>query len=543
MDTDTADGAGRGLGRDGLDRLAAAFERRVQIDLRALAAFRIAMGSLIVFDILLRARDFTAFYTDRGVLPTDALYSDYAQVGSLHAWLGDAWLVAALFVLAAIFGVALALGYRTTTVTVVSWLLLFSLHNRNPMILNGGDVLFRLLLFWSIFLPLGERWSLDARRSDRDRSTVASLATVAVLAQIVLMYVSNFVHKSRGEDWLNGDAVPYIMTLDQFTVYLGPYLAGHTELLTAFTYVWLFLMALSPFLLLLTGWPRAILATAFMGMHLGMFSTMQIGIFPLVVVGGLLLFYPPVVWDTAVTLADRRGVTDGIAAARERLLRRWPTGLTRGSSGSLPTLPSVSAAAPSPGGDQFQAAISRGRSTYRSWILPGLGVMRSTVVPGVFIVLILVSNAHALGYTEPPPERGVELLDKTDTDQTWRLFAPHPLSHTRWFVANATLANGERVDAFTGDEVTFDRPPNAAERAGNARWRKYLSNVYSTDNENHRSYLANYLCERWNRSHDTEMERLELYALSQQGTPFGGESEVDRRQLITYDCSGSFLQS
>lgn len=494
------------------DWAGAALERRVQIDLRALAAFRIAMGFLIVLDLVLRARNFTAFYTNDGVLPTEALYADYTEVNSIHAWLGDAWLVALLFVIAAAFGIALMLGYRTTTVTVVSWLLLFSLHNRNPMVLNGGDTMFRLLLFWGIFLPLGERWSIDARWIDRDRTTVASMASIAILAQIVIVYVSNFVHKTRGQAWIDGEAVPYILTLDQFTVFLGPHLAEFPHVLVGFSYGWMLLMAMAPFLFLLTGWPRALLATGFVGMHVGMLLTLQIGVFPLVVVGALLLFYPPVVWDRALSVADRFGLTDRVWSARQEVRTRWPP---RTSVGPLVPFPSE---------------------------LPGVGPLRSTVIPAVFLVLVVMTNAHALGYADPPPERGQQLLDETDTEQSWQLFAPHPLKDTRWFVAQATLANGEKVDAFDGGPVSWDRPPNPAERAGSARWRKYLSNVYGSSNENHQSYLANYLCGRWNRSHDTEMETVELHAFSQAGTPFGGESEVRRTRMIAYDCSGPLVQ-
>ncbi|WP_248515749.1 HTTM domain-containing protein [Salinarchaeum laminariae] len=511
----------------GLDAVAAGFERRVEIDLRALAAFRIGLGSLIVLDLLLRTRDFTAFYTNDGVLPTKALYSDYTDVHSLHAWLGEWWLVALLFVVAAAVGVALVVGYRTRTVTLISFLLLFSLHNRNPMVLNGGDILFRLLVFWAIFLPLGERWSIDARRIDRERSSVATMATFAVLAQIVIMYVSNFVHKTNGQDWIQGKAVAYILHLDQFSVFLGPYLAEYTGLLKLFTWGWLFLMALSPFLFVLTGWPRAVVATGFMGMHLGMLVTMQIAIFPLVVVVGLLLFYQAPIWDWFEAVASRFVTADGSARGPDLLgtARRSVSGAGGSVASRLPT-----------------ASLNRlPRIPYPAEI-PGVRPTLSMIIPAVFIALIIMSNAHALGYTAEPPEQGQTLLDKTDTDQSWQLFAPNPLKDTRWFVAEATLANGETVDAFTGGNVTFDRPPNAADRAGTARWRKYLANMFTAGNENHQSYFSNYLCGKWNRSHDVKMESVELHGLHEEETPFGPDVEIQRTRFSEYDCSGPFVQ-
>jgi hypothetical protein len=36
-------------------------------------------------------------------------------------------------------------------------LLLVSLQARNPVVVAGGDVLFRWTLFWGLFFPLGAR--------------------------------------------------------------------------------------------------------------------------------------------------------------------------------------------------------------------------------------------------------------------------------------------------------------------------------------------------------------------------------------------------
>jgi hypothetical protein len=44
----------------------------------------------------------------------------------------------------------------------LSFLMLVSVHGRNPTLMQGGDHLMRAMLFWSIFLPLGARWSFDA---------------------------------------------------------------------------------------------------------------------------------------------------------------------------------------------------------------------------------------------------------------------------------------------------------------------------------------------------------------------------------------------
>ena len=129
------------------------------LDLRSLAIFRVGLGLLLLGDLAIRAGDLSAHYTDQGVLPRSALTARHYV--SLHFLDGTADFQGALFVLAGLAALALLAGWRTRAATVVSWLLLMSLHARNPMILQGGDALLRLLLFWGMFLPLGARWSVD----------------------------------------------------------------------------------------------------------------------------------------------------------------------------------------------------------------------------------------------------------------------------------------------------------------------------------------------------------------------------------------------
>src|SRR6185312_7530268 len=128
-------------------------------------------------------------YTDVGLLPRAIAIVEYAQYGflSLHLLGGTNVTQSVLFVIAAVFAVGLLLGYRTRLMTVVSWILLVSLHNRNPIILDAGDVLLRLLLFWSMFLPLGAAYSIDGVLTNlgarHPPTRIVSMASVALIIQ------------------------------------------------------------------------------------------------------------------------------------------------------------------------------------------------------------------------------------------------------------------------------------------------------------------------------------------------------------------------
>jgi len=158
-------------------------------------------------------------------------------------------------------------------------------------------------------------------------------------------------------------------------------------------------------------------------------------------------------------------------------------------------------------------------------------------------VLILLSSAASVGYAEVP-EPADDALDAAEMDQSWQMFAPDPIRTTRWYVAAGTLEDGTERDVFRDAAVTFDRPARAETTYPTSRWRKYLKNVYGADNENHRSYLANYLCEEWNRTHETAVANVTVSQAYERTNPYNGTVEAaDRFELIEYDCSGEFVQN
>ncbi|MEM6985856.1 MAG: hypothetical protein AAF499_04885, partial [Pseudomonadota bacterium] len=140
-----------------------AFERVFALDLRSVALFRVGLAVAVLSDLLYRASDLSAFYTDAGVLPRTVLREAInAQPVSLHALSGGAGLQIGLFVLCALAALALLIGYRSQLAAFVCWALMLSLHQRNPLLLQGGDDLLVILLFFGFLLPLGARFGIDA---------------------------------------------------------------------------------------------------------------------------------------------------------------------------------------------------------------------------------------------------------------------------------------------------------------------------------------------------------------------------------------------
>src|SRR5262245_5559201 len=90
------------------------------IDLRSLAALRIALGAALLFDLATRARFLEVLYTDQGVLPATGAGLPWTSV---HAWSGGVGFLSVLFALHAAAAVCFLIGWRTRLANVVCWLL------------------------------------------------------------------------------------------------------------------------------------------------------------------------------------------------------------------------------------------------------------------------------------------------------------------------------------------------------------------------------------------------------------------------------------
>ncbi|RME65344.1 MAG: HTTM domain-containing protein, partial [Alphaproteobacteria bacterium] len=275
------------------------------IDLRTLALFRILLGLAILADIGNLAPWAADFFSDKGVLPRAAALEALSGYRfSLYLANGKTAFVLLLMAVQVLAALALILGWRTRAMTALNWLLLASLVNRNPIILQGGDQLITLLAFWGMFLPLGARFSidaaLDANAAPAPGDGHLSVATAAMLGQVLYVYFFGALLK-ESPIWIpEGLAVYYATQLDSFATPIGHWLRDQLGLTRALTYfVWSIELA-APFLLLSPVWhlPLRLLAlAALVAMHLGFALCLHIGLFWAISIASLSLFVPGAGWD------------------------------------------------------------------------------------------------------------------------------------------------------------------------------------------------------------------------------------------------------
>ena len=453
------------------------WNRLFTLDVRSLAVMRIGLAFIVLIDLLVRAQGLSIFYGSQGVLPHALWHYAFepsAFPWSVHLLFGGPlpWLIL-LFLMHAVAAGCMLFGYRTRSATIVTWFLLCSLHNANPLILTGGDHLLQLLLFIGIFLPLGQVLSVDSVRDKKQKTTqVISGWSAALVLQFVFVYLFAALWK-HSAPWMFGSAVSLVLSMDATARGTADFLLQYPQGTAILTYTIFYLQHLVPFLLLCpyrTKLIRFITIIALVCMHIAFTIFLHIGLFSWIMIAGLLALIPPEVWDYIAPATDK-------------------TPLEKPES-------------------------------QKTWSLLG----------GVYIAFALVNNASTTpvlssSITVPLPIH--EISNILLLNQTWDLFALQSLSNDQyghqqyiadgeqygWSILEGTTKDGSHIDLLhDGIPVSFDRPDTPSAVYPNELWRKYLLRLNGDLYAPLRPQLGQVICERWNVTRATS-ERLEKVQL------------------------------
>ncbi len=296
----------------------------LELDTRLLAAFRIYFGLVLLADILRRFPVLTLFYTDDGVLPSHfAIFAPMSRpLVSLFFAFSTTGEVFVAFTLTALVYVGLIVGYRTKLMQILTAILFPSLMARNLFFEMGGSWCISLAATWTLFLPLGDRFSLDALRkslSRRHEQTAAalndrallrpsraphvSLVALGLLLQITAIYFLNCVQKT-GSDWRTGQAVHWVLWQNRIATALCGWFRLHepgwfSPLLTWGTLVvegGAPLMLLAPYV---WKWTRSIFVVLAVAFHVGIALFADVGPYSYIMLAFDLLLVPGFWFDRA----------------------------------------------------------------------------------------------------------------------------------------------------------------------------------------------------------------------------------------------------
>ncbi|UOR06018.1 hypothetical protein MUN82_02690 [Hymenobacter aerilatus] len=488
-----------------MNRVLAVLRQPFVLDVRALALLRVAVAAVVLVDLAVRATDLEAHYSNMGVLPLHVLYehnwNPYEL--SIHTSSGLWQVQAVLFLLAASAAIALLLGYRTRLMTIVSWVLLVSVQNRNPLISQGGDDLLRMLLFWGIFLPWGRVYSLDSRQQPPPTSlTTCSAATVAYVVQLALVYWCTALLKSGVEWTQTGTALYYALSLDQILLPGGRLLYPYPELMRGLTFATYYMELLLPFVLFIpwrVAWWRGLFIGTLVLFHLGISLTLFVGLFFLINWASLPGLLPPAAMDWLERKLVPRARRLGTRLTQWRTGWQWPAPTWR-----------------SPVRVHLTAHIEHAPQSVKL-----LRAVRNTVV-GVLLVYICWWNFDTVTSTRLAMREQFRWLGYLfRIDQHWGMFAPAVFKDDGWYILEGTTAEGRKIDLNrSGAPLTYAKPAAVVSLFPNDRWRKYSENYLFVSNAFMRPYYCNYMLRIWgeNSAHP-RLKQLEVIYMKEVSLP------------------------
>ena len=141
---------------------------------------------------------------------------------------------------------------------VLQFVFVTSLHYRNPLILDGGDNIAFLVLFW-LMVTDSRALSIRFRRAEetwatRDGSIATFLhntAVAAIVVQVSILHLLSGLYKAQGSTWFEGTALYYIFQVPEFSwPPLSDVLRGNVIFGLVASYVTIFFQISMPALLL-----------------------------------------------------------------------------------------------------------------------------------------------------------------------------------------------------------------------------------------------------------------------------------------------------
>ncbi len=184
----------------------------------SIGLFRILIGIVAFLSVLGKYPYRDIFYGANAIVSDQTMNLYFPDSLFFFRWIpgADPWLnVYFLLFLVAIM--ALTVGLKTRISTVLVFLGLISLSNRNFFVDNSGDNLLRINLFFLMFAPAGAAFSVDRWISRKKGLATEKLEPVSPWAQRLLQLQLSYLYfetawtKVPGMSWQDGTAIYYAL--------------------------------------------------------------------------------------------------------------------------------------------------------------------------------------------------------------------------------------------------------------------------------------------------------------------------------------------
>ncbi len=384
---------------------------------------------------------------------------------------------------------------------------MLSLHVRNPFVNNLGDWLLVHLLFWGMFLPLGARYSIDSRLKPAVQKIpvyALSIATLAVILQICLVYFLSVTHKSSPVWHTDGTAIQFALNLDRITSVLGQSLLMLPDSWLKFmTFATLVLERWGPVLVFFpwfVGPLRTGIVSLFISFHLALALVFELGMFPYICMAGWVLLLPDWFWGRIKALSDvwYAGLLNRMTFL-EKMVNRYA---------------------------QFQKRKIK--------VIPGIA---ESMISVFFLFCMLLSSmlyggVMDVAFYDNIYSRVEPVVNTLNLRQRWDMFSPSPPTSDGWFVVVGYTGEGRAVNLFNPDAgVSWSRPASIAQTYKNQRWRKYLEWVMTKGGPYEESFVD--YCEIYgaNPGLPYKIGKVRVYFMEERTSEDLVASTIKRKQL------------
>ncbi len=206
--------------------------------------FRICTGLLLIFMFFANYFNWERFYGADGIISLhdmDIAGRQPDNVWSIFHWTDNIMPIQYFWYLGFLSSIAYTVGFQTRLATIILYILIASMTHRNNMIVNGDDLVLRMLFFYSCFLPLNHCLSIDGFLKKKfvgfndevpedERPVIWPLRLIQI--NVALIYIISLPHKLADDvAWVNGQAIYYTVTSNMWSMCPFPQLFYQWDLL------------------------------------------------------------------------------------------------------------------------------------------------------------------------------------------------------------------------------------------------------------------------------------------------------------------------
>ena len=503
-----------------LNRIQKNFTENFSFDLRALSLMRMGIALIVLTDLIIRSTSLIAFYADEGVLPLSVLYKSNWNPSFFSIFaIGTGWkIIALLFFINAVFAFFLFLGFHTRLMTFLCWLMMVSLHNRNPLILQGGDELLRLTLFWGFFIPWGKRYSIDSilavdKNQQELKNRWLNWGGLGFLFLLFSVYFFSAMMKTSSEWNSEYSAIYYALSLDQITWPVGKFIYQFPSLLKVLTFMIYYVELFSPLLLLIpfkTSFFRMVFIFLIASFQLGICITLFVGLFYLIGLVTLIGLIP----EGMLNRIEKNTFRFRLFSRRifEKIAH------TFGSKIHIEIKPFF----------QF-SELSR---------------FQIRLLYGAFLAFVLCFNL--LWCVGQLPKSRLKVSDNFlwfayvfRFDQDWGMFAPRVYKNDGWYIYEANLEKKNQTESAidlnrSGKQIDYKKPENILALYPDDRWRKF-GELWQYQSDKVKKEFCRYLRNKWNREHPNKrIATLKIIYMQETTLPDYKKCEI--KPVVQCDC-------